>query len=98
MSNLVELSGQFFSNGEQFPFQVVICMPEQDGLSGDYLCRVLSQQLFSRCMDVYGVSRNQAVRLAVTLVREALTSRVVTDDYMTNDLGGETGQGEEKGR
>jgi hypothetical protein len=98
MSNLIELSGRFFSNGEQVPFEVVIRMPEQDGLSGDYLCRVLSQQLFSRCMDVYGVSRNQAVRLAITLVTEALTSRVVTEEDVGDDLGGETGRGEEKGR
>jgi hypothetical protein len=65
MSNLIELSGRFFADGEQVPFGVVIRMPEQDPTSGDYLCRVESEQLFSRCMNVYGVSRDQAVRLAL---------------------------------
>jgi hypothetical protein len=97
MSNLIELSGRFVSNGEQVPFQVEIRMPQQDGPFGDYLCRVLSPQLFSRCMDVYGVSRNQAVRLAVNLIKEALTSLVVTDEEIDNDVGGQTGQGEGKG-
>ena len=77
MNKLIDFSGQFLSNGVQVPFQVVIQMPEQQLCNGDYLCRVLSQQLFSRVMDVYGVSHNQAVRLAVNLVKEALTTKVL---------------------
>ncbi len=80
MNSLIELSGHVFSQGEHVPLQVVIYAPEQHGPSGDYLCRVLSQQLFSRCMEVYGVSQNQAIRLAVTLVTEALTSVVLPDE------------------
>jgi hypothetical protein len=48
-------------------------------------------------MNVYGVSRNQAVRLALSLVNEALTSFVVTEEDLPNDLAGERGQGEDKG-
>jgi hypothetical protein len=70
-------------------------MPEQDG--PDYLCRVLSPQLFTRCMNVHGVSRNQAIRLAIGYVHVALTSRVVTEDDAADDHGGETGQVHEKG-
>ncbi len=92
MSNLIEFSGNFVSDGAQVPFEVVIHMPEQEGPTGDYFCRVLSQQLFSRSMDVYGVSRNQAVRLAITLVKEALTVRVAAEEDVADDLGGQTGR------
>jgi hypothetical protein len=85
MSNLVDISGQYFSNGQPVPFQVAIGLPEQDGPSGDYLCRVHSEQLFSRCMNVYGVSWNQAVSSAVTLVREALTRRLVKEEDVAED-------------
>jgi hypothetical protein len=98
MSNLIELSGHFFSDGQQVPFDLVIRMPQQDAASGDYFCRVESQQLFSKCMDVYGVSRNQAVSLAITLLREALTSRLVRDQHMTKDVGGQTDQEKEDER
>ncbi len=79
MDNLVELSGQFVSNGEKTPFQLVILMPVQDGPTGDFLCQVVSQELFTRRMNVYGGSRNQAVRLAISIVRTALTSRLVNE-------------------
>jgi hypothetical protein len=96
--NFIELSGKYFSTGEQVPFQVTIGMPEEFGQPEDYLCRVLSPQLFTKSMDVYGVSPDQAVRLALTIVNAALTSLVVTEEDMNNDPGEETTQGSEKGR
>jgi len=85
MNNLIELSGQFFSEGKQVPFHVEIRMPEQDG--PDYLCRILSPQLFTRCMNVHGASWNQAVRLAVSYVQIALISRVIKEDEVADDPG-----------
>jgi hypothetical protein len=82
MTNLIELSGRYFLNGEQIPFEVTIRMPEQDG--EDFLCRVESQELFTRCMKVYGVSRDQAIRLAMALVRDALTIRVLKEGDSTD--------------
>jgi hypothetical protein len=86
MSNLIELSGRFFSEVESVPFEVVIHMPEQDSGSGDWLCRVVSSQLFSRDMEVWGVSRNQAVELAIAIVKAALTNKVVTEGDGPDDL------------
>jgi hypothetical protein len=83
MTNLIELAGQLLLNGEQVSFQVEIRMPQKE-LSGNYLCRVLSPQLFARCMNVHGRSRDQAVRLALTIVNVALTSWVAPEEDVTN--------------
>jgi hypothetical protein len=89
MSDLIEISGQLLSNGEQLPFQVTIGTPEQEPLSGDFFCRVISEQLLSRSMSVYGVSRHQAVQLALTLLAEVLKNRVLPPEDSADDLWGD---------
>ena len=80
MNNLIEFAGTCVSNGARVPFEVVIRMPEQDELTGDYMCRVLSDQLFPRTLSVYGVSHTQAIRLAIMIVQAALTGCVITEN------------------
>lgn len=86
MSNLIEFSGVYICKGEEMAIQIALQMPEQDPSSGDYFCGVLSNQLFTRRMKVYGVSRAQAIRLALTIVQEALTSLLLTEDELADDV------------
>ncbi len=83
MKNLIQMAGYYTSNEVQIPFLVEISMPQreerEDG-SEDYLCDVISQQLFTRCMKVYGATCNQAIELAINLVNTILTHRVTAQE------------------
>lgn len=92
MENLIELSGHFVSNGTKVSFQVELRMPEQVAPFGDYQCQVTSPQLFTKCMNIYGVSRYQAIHLALTCITASLTSLVVTEQDLADDLAKQSGQ------
>jgi hypothetical protein len=50
--------------------------PEQDLTSGDYYCKIISNELFAKGMNVYGGTPHQAVRLAFAVANTKLTSRI----------------------
>lgn len=86
MTTLIEFSGQFFADGKQIPFSVRIDMPAQTEPHNDYSCKVQSSELFSRIMNVYGVTRGQAIHLATKLVKDAITNRILTDNGIADDI------------
>ncbi len=94
MSHIIELRGQCGSDGEQISFHVEISAAERDGPFSDYVCRVRSPQLFTKSMDIYGVSRHQAVHLALGAVTASLTAKVIRDSDPSGSLeGGGPGEG-----
>jgi hypothetical protein len=82
MSSLIDFSGEFLSNGRQVSFRVEISMPKKDG--PDYFCTVESRELFTRPMNVYGESQIEAVRRAITLVKEVLIVRTMREQDTTD--------------
>lgn len=80
MSNLLELSGAFSANGSYVHFEAEIEVPKPDGPHGNYRCRVRSKGLLIEDMDVYGVTHDQAVGLAVAFLQHTITSFLVADD------------------
>jgi hypothetical protein len=89
MGNLIQFTGECEVEGKQICFHVEISSPERDGPLGDYVCRVRSPQLFTKCMDIFGVSRHQAVELALNIVAASLTAKVVRDTDSGDDCEGD---------
>ena len=59
--------------GTRNPFGITIEAPEKDSASGDYFCRVLFGGREPSRMEIFGVSRQQAVRLAVEVTAARIT-------------------------
>lgn len=77
MEQLIELSGFFLLKNHPKPLEIAIGRPQFDGQ--DYWCQVTCAQLFSRALKVYGASENQAIALALMLVKETLTIELTGD-------------------
>src|SRR5271165_1394378 len=73
VNSLLEIHGKPTKATDDSPFSFGIESPEKDPQSGDYFCRVTSPALGFR-LDVYGVTREQAVRLALEMTTAKIAS------------------------
>jgi len=85
MEKLLDVAGQYRTGGESISFSLVIFSPKKDPDSGDYYCQILSPELFSSAMNVFGVTPKQSARLAFKMVNAklvALITRPFSDEIL----------------
>jgi hypothetical protein len=77
---LVELRANLITSTKDSPLVVIINAPEKHSDSGDYFCRVNSTESIPFRLDVYGVTPQQAIRLALELTAAKVSSILLAEE------------------
>jgi hypothetical protein len=77
---MLEIRSPMVGTAPEDPFLVTIEGPEQDPVSGDHFCRVsCSHQRLGFRLDVYGVTPEQAIRLALEMTAAKLSNILLSE-------------------
>lgn len=77
MEHLLEIDGRINRNGVDVEFHVAVSPPVFDGT--DYFCELTSSVLFSRTMQVYGVSQEQAIDLSLRCIKASVEAMILPE-------------------
>ena len=85
--SIVEIRSHTARSNQDTLFTVTIDAPEKHPASEDYFCRVTSSEGFGFRLDVYGITAQQAIRLALEMTTAKIANVLIQQGVDDSDNG-----------